>query len=45
MRNVVKGEYNFGGLEWTKISLEAKNFIRRLMTYNPENRCTAYEAL
>lgn len=45
MENVLLGKYTMAGYEWDKISLEAKDFITRLLEYEPSNRPSAKEAL
>jgi len=41
---VVKGKFDFEGVEWTEISKEAKDLIKKLIC-KPEKRLTADEAL
>lgn len=41
---VKKGEFDFDGEEWTEVSAEAKDLIRKLIA-KPERRLTAEEAL
>ena len=40
----VKGKFDFEGEEWTEISKEAKDLIKKLIC-KPEKRLTAEEAL
>ena len=42
---VEKGDYNFEGSEWDNVSRAAKDFVKRLMTYDPKKRLSAQEAL
>jgi len=35
---VVAAKYNFKSQEWSKISHQAKNFIKSLMQVNPDKR-------
>ena len=39
------GYITFNGPEWKGISNEAKIFIKKLLQVNPENRCSAIQAL
>lgn len=39
------GKYSFSQPEWTDISREAKQLIRKMLTYNPDERVSAEEAL
>ncbi|ORZ21711.1 kinase-like domain-containing protein [Absidia repens] len=43
--NIIKGEYTFDTEYWDDISDSAKDFIDGLLTYKPELRLTAEEAL
>jgi len=45
MANVVKGKYSMTGETWNLISKEAKELIKKMLTYEPEKRITAIEAL
>ena len=40
---IKKGEYNFDAPAWKDISNEAKDFIRKLLVVNPNDRITADE--
>lgn len=44
MEKVSKGLYSFSGKEWSYVSKEAKNFIKKLLEYEPQNRYSAEEA-
>jgi calcium-dependent protein kinase len=44
-RKIIVGDLKFTESIWNKISDEARDLIRRLMTYDPESRITASEAL
>jgi len=41
---ILEGKYEFDVREWTTVSPEAKELIRRLMTVNPKERLTIQEA-
>lgn len=43
--NVEKGTYNLDEPELASVSKDAKNFIKKLLTYNPEKRISAQDAL
>lgn len=45
LRQVVKGKFSLSTPEWHEISDEAKDLIRSLLKYNPEERISAAEAL
>ena len=45
MNAVRKGTYHFSGLIWLNVSSEAKDLVKKLLCFNPENRITASEAL
>mmetsp|Transcript_12846 Transcript_12846/g.36505 ORF Transcript_12846/g.36505 Transcript_12846/m.36505 type:complete len:549 (-) Transcript_12846:389-2035(-) len=45
LRKVKKGEYKLSGPKWDRISCEAKDVVRQLLTYNPSVRITAQRAL
>ena len=36
--------WTFDKNDWAKISSEAKRFVKKLMTYNPDKRISAEEA-
>lgn len=42
---ILAGEVNFKGNEWRDVSTEAKDFLRKLLEYDPIKRITAEEAL
>lgn len=44
MEKVAKGLYSFSGKEWSYVSKEAKNFIKKLLEYEPQSRYSAEEA-
>ncbi|KAI7902033.1 calcium/calmodulin dependent protein kinase 2 [Cokeromyces recurvatus] len=43
--SIMKAEYEFDEEYWGDISIEAKNLINKLLTFNPTERITAEEAL
>jgi len=45
MKNVLKGEYSLESEEWKYASEEAKDLIRRMLSYDPTKRLSAKEAL
>nr|XP_055032151.1 serine/threonine-protein kinase H1 isoform X1 [Misgurnus anguillicaudatus] len=45
LRAILRGNYSFHGNPWNSVSTQAKSFIDRLLTFNPEDRMTAEEAL
>lgn len=45
LANILACSYNFDGPTWDKISNEAKEFIKKLMKYNPAERYSAEQAL
>ncbi|OXA41744.1 calcium/calmodulin-dependent protein kinase type IV [Folsomia candida] len=44
-RKIVYGDYEFESPYWDEISLPAKEFVKQLMTVDPDKRPTAKEAL
>ncbi|KAI9015495.1 kinase-like domain-containing protein [Hyaloraphidium curvatum] len=42
---VVTGKWKFEAPEWTNVTPESKDFIKRLMLINPKKRMTAHEAM
>jgi len=42
---ILKGVYSFSGKEGHMVSKEAKGFIQKLLTYNPNDRYSASQAL
>lgn len=45
MERVKKGSYNFDYDEWKNISSEAKNFIKKMLEYDPIKRYDAEQAI
>lgn len=45
LKKVESGKYNLNEPELSAVSNDAKNLIKKLLTYNPENRISAEEAL
>ena len=45
MEKVSKGIYTFESEEWEEVSKEAKEFIKKMLTYDPAKRYTAYQCL
>ena len=45
MAKIKKGKYNYPKAEWNTISQQAKDFIDKMLAYEPEHRYTAEEAL
>jgi len=43
--NVAKGHYTMIGEPWNTISKEAKDLIKKLLTYNPDKRIAAKDAI
>lgn len=44
-KNILNGEFSFKGTEWTHVSNEAKDFIKKLLEYDDTKRIKAEEAL
>jgi len=44
-QHVLRGRYHLRGPPWETVSAAAKNLVSRLLTYDPEKRITASEAL
>ncbi|CAG8550297.1 21484_t:CDS:2 [Racocetra persica] len=42
---ILKGQYEFDEDYWNHISNEAKDLINKMLTYNPDERITAHDAL
>ncbi|XP_036427722.1 serine/threonine-protein kinase H1 [Colossoma macropomum] len=42
---ILRGSYSFHGEPWSSVSNQAKDFIERLLSLNPEQRMTAEQAL
>ena len=45
IEKIKKGDFEFPQEEWGSISSEAKDFVRKLLTMEPENRPSATDAL
>ena len=45
MKKVREGQFNFDDRVWQTISENCKSFIRALLTYNPDERPSAADAL
>lgn len=45
LQAVRRGKYTLSGPRWDGISEEAKDFIRRLLVYNPSKRATSEQAM
>lgn len=45
MKRVEQGHYDFSDPEWDSISDDAKDLISKMMTYDPDSRITARQAL
>lgn len=45
MDRVAKGSYSFDFDEWKGVSLEAKNFIRKMLEYDATRRYSAEQAI
>jgi len=41
---VLAGKYSINEPEWADVSDEAKDLVKKLLTYNPNNRISALEA-
>jgi len=37
MEKVTKGQYSFESIEWEEVSKEAKEFIKKMLQYDPSN--------
>merc|ERR1712232_1277106 len=44
-KQILEGKFEFGVLEWTTVSPEAKELVQKLMTVNPRERLTVQQAL
>ena len=45
LKKVKIGKYKMEGEEWNRVSNEAKDLIKQMLTFNPEERISAEEAL
>lgn len=45
IEKIKKGDYDFPKEEWSSVSSEAKDFVQKLLTLDPEKRLSATEAL
>ncbi|CAD8200199.1 unnamed protein product [Paramecium octaurelia] len=45
LAKVKKGTYQFDSQDWAKVSLQAKDLIRRMLFFNPSQRISANDAL
>ena len=45
LKQVKIGKYKMEGEEWNRVSNEAKDLIKQMLTFNPEERISAEEAL
>jgi calcium-dependent protein kinase len=45
LRNVMKGDFNLASGVWTRISIHAKDLIKKMLTKNPAHRISAELAL
>eukprot|EP00922_Rhytidocystis_sp_ex-Travisia-forbesii_P049188 GHVS01073256.1.p1 GENE.GHVS01073256.1~~GHVS01073256.1.p1 ORF type:complete len:638 (-),score=86.27 GHVS01073256.1:710-2623(-) len=45
LQKVKAGKYSFNEADWKNVSMEAKDLIRHLLVYNPEDRYSAEQAL
>ncbi len=44
MDKIIKGEYSLKTKEWDNVSDDAKDLVKKLLTYNPSRRITAEDA-
>jgi len=42
---VLAGKYHIDEPEWADVSSEAKDLVAKLLTYNPDERINAFDAL
>jgi len=42
---VLSGKYTIDEPEWADVSSEAKDLVAKLLTFNPEERISAFDAL
>lgn len=45
LKKVSTGKYDFKASEWDLVSDQAQNLIKRMLEFNPQDRCSAEEAL
>jgi calcium-dependent protein kinase len=45
IKTVLAGKYSIDEPEWAEVSSEAKDLVSKLLTYNPVERISAFEAL
>ena len=45
LSKVLRGNYSFSGPVWSSVSAEARSLVSRLLSYNEDQRPSAYEAL
>jgi calcium-dependent protein kinase len=45
MNKVLEGSYNFARKEWTQVSEMAKDLIKKMLTYDPNDRISSAEAI
>eukprot|EP00922_Rhytidocystis_sp_ex-Travisia-forbesii_P049193 GHVS01073262.1.p1 GENE.GHVS01073262.1~~GHVS01073262.1.p1 ORF type:complete len:640 (-),score=81.16 GHVS01073262.1:387-2306(-) len=45
LQKVKAGKYSFNEADWKNVSMEAKDLMRHLLVYNPDERYTAEQAL
>jgi pSer/pThr/pTyr-binding forkhead associated (FHA) protein len=44
-KQILEGKYEFDVSEWTSVTPEAKELVKKLMTVNPKDRLTIHQAL
>lgn len=44
-KKIKSGKFSFSGFEWLKVSKEAKNLLKKMLTLDPNNRLSAKEVL
>jgi calcium-dependent protein kinase len=45
IKAVLAGKYSLDEPEWADVSAEAKDLVTKLLTYDPDKRITAFDAL